>query len=305
MSKTNQKIIPNLWFDKEAKEAAEFYISLFPNSKITNEITLHETPGGDASIVSFELWGQEFMSISAGPYFKFNPSLSFSVNVNPSHVPNAKEFIHNLWDKLSEGGEVLMPLQKYPYNELYGWVQDKYGLSWQLSLANRIGERRPPIMHSLMFVGDKCGKAEEAMNYYLSVFENSEQGFFARYQEGMEPDKEGTIMYADFRLEDQWFIAMDSAYKHNFNFNEAVSFIVNCDTQEEIDYYWDKLSAEPKSEQCGWLKDQFGISWQIVPSNMNEIMSSSTPEQLMRVNQVVLKMKKLDIAEIQKAYEGK
>ncbi|SOC44139.1 VOC family protein [Ureibacillus acetophenoni] len=304
MQETN-KIVPHLWFDKKAKEAAEFYTSLFPNSKITNEITLHETPSGNANIVSFELWGQEFMSISAGPYFKFNPSLSFTVNVNPVEVPNAKEFIHNVWNKLSDGGEVLMPLQKYPYNELYGWIQDKYGLSWQLSLANKISEKRPPIVQSLLFVGDNCGRAEEAMEYYISVFKDSEKGYFARYPEGMEPDKEGTMMYSDFRLEDQWFIAMDSGHEHTFSFNEAVSYIVNCDTQEEIDYYWDKLSAVPEAEQCGWVKDQFGISWQVVPSNMNEIMSKCTPEQLDRVNKAVLKMKKLDIAEIQKAFEGK
>ena len=303
MSKT-KKIVPHLWFDKEAKEAAEFYTSLFPNSKMTNDVILPETPSGDANIVSFELWGQEFMSISAGPYFKFNPSLSLTVNVNPTNEPNAKELIRNAWNQLSEGGEVLMPLQKYPYSELYGWVQDKYGLSWQLSLANRIGEQRPPMIQSLLFVGDRCGKAEEAMHFYLSVFKDSEQGYFARYAKGMEPDKEGTMMYADFRLENQWFIAMDSAHDHNFGFNEAVSYMVYCDTQDEIDYYWDKLSAVPEAEQCGWLKDQFGISWQIVPSNMDDIMRNCTPEQFQRGNKVMLQMKKLDLAELQKAYGG-
>ena len=305
MSKTNQLIIPALWYDKEAKEAAEFYTSLFPNSKMSDDLTLHDTPSGDANLVSFELWGQKFSAISAGPYFKFNPSISFMVNFDPTRVENAKELIDHIWNKMSDGGTVLMPLQQYPFSEWYGWIQDKYGLSWQLNLVNPEGKERPNIVPSLLFVGEQCGKAEEAINFYLSVFKNSKQGQLSRYPQGMEPDQEGTVMYSDFCLGDTWFIAMDSAHEHKFSFNEAVAFMVYCDTQEEIDYFWNKLSAVPESEQCGWVKDQFGISWQIVPSNMDEIMSNSTPEQLYRVNQAILKMKKLDMAEIQKVYEGK
>ena len=304
MTTTNQNIVPHLWFDKEAKEAAEFYASIFPDSKITNVTTLHDTPSGDADLVSFELWGQKFMAISAGPYFKFNPSVSFMVNFDQSRDKDESEEINVVWDKLSEGGTVLMPLEKYPFSERYGWIQDKYGLSWQLLLTNPEDEERPAIVPSLLFVGDKYGKAEEAINYYLSIFKNSEQGLIARYPKGMEPDKEGTIMFSDFMLENQWFAAMDSAHEHNFSFNEAVSFMAYCDTQEEIDNYWDKLSSVPEAEQCGWLKDKFGVSWQIVPSEMEEMMTSSTPEQIASVNSAVLKMKKLDLAELQKAYKN-
>ncbi|WP_203249252.1 VOC family protein [Sporosarcina beigongshangi] len=303
MTKTNQNIVPHLWYDKEAKEAAAFYASIFPNSRITNVTTLHDTPSGDADLVSFELWGQKFMAISAGPYFKFNPSVSFMVNFDPSREKDASDKINEVWDKLSEGGEVLMPLDKYPFSEKFGWVQDKYGLSWQLILTNPEGEERPEIVPSLLFVGDKCGKAEEAINFYLSVFKNAEQGLLARYPQGMEPDKEGTVMFTDFMLENEWFAAMDSAHKHDFRFNEAVSFMVYCDTQEEIDDYWDKLSAVPEAEQCGWLKDQYGVSWQVVPREMDEMMASSTPEQMSRVNEAILKMKKLDLAELQRAYK--
>jgi predicted 3-demethylubiquinone-9 3-methyltransferase (glyoxalase superfamily) len=155
-----------------------------------------------------------------------------------------------------------------------------------------------------MFVGDKCGKAEEAINFYLSVFKNSKQGLIARYPQGMEPDKEGTIMFSDFMLENQWFAAMDSAREHKFSFNEAISFMVYCDTQEEIDYYWDKLTAVPDAEQCGWLKDKYGLSWQIVPREMDETMSKGTPEQIARVTKAFLKMKKFDLAELEKAYKG-
>jgi predicted 3-demethylubiquinone-9 3-methyltransferase (glyoxalase superfamily) len=300
-----QKITPHLWFDKEAKEAAEFYIALFPDSKITNSTTLHDTPSGDTDIVSFELSGQSFMAISAGPLFKFNPSVSFIVNFDPSRDRNAGENIDSLWQRLSQGGTVLMPLDKYPFSEHYGWIQDKYGLSWQLILSDPSGEERPFIVPSLMFVGNVAGRAEEAINFYLSVFRNSKMGAIQRYGAGQEPDKEGTVMFADFMLEDQWFAALDSAREHNFAFNEAISFLVNCDTQEEIDYYWGKLSAVPEAEQCGWLKDKFGLSWQISPTAMQEMMTKGTREQINRITQAFLPMKKLDVAEIQKAYQGK
>ncbi|MFC4403781.1 VOC family protein [Gracilibacillus xinjiangensis] len=299
-----QTIVPHLWYDKEAQEAAEFYTSVFPESRIMYKTTVHETPSGEADVVSFELWGQKFMAISAGPHFRFNPSISFMVNFDPSRDPNAAEKIEEVWHRLAEGGTVLMPFDTYPFSEKYGWIQDKFGLSWQLILTNPEGEDRPAIIPSFMFVGENCGKAEEAADFYLSVFQNAKRGEIARYPQGMEPDKEGTIMFSDFVLEKQWFVAMDSAQDHDFQFNEAVSFMVYCATQEEIDYYWDKLSAVPESEQCGWLKDQYGISWQIVPCEMEEVMSDGTPEQIARVTKAAFQMKKLDIANLQKAYKG-
>lgn len=158
MATLKHKIVPHLWFDSEAKEAAEFYASIFPDSKVTNITTLRDTPSGDADVVSFALAGQPFMAISAGPPFKFN---------------------------------------------------------------------------------------------------------------------------------------------------EAISFIVYCETQGEIDYYWEKLSAVPEAEQCGWLKDRYGLSWQIVPSRMDEVFLSGTEEQIARVTQAFLPMKKLDIAELERAYAGR
>lgn len=304
MSKVNQKIVPHLWYDKEAKEAAEFYTTIFPDSKITDVTTIHDTPSGDSDIVTFEIWGQKFMAISAGPHFKLNPSISCIVNFDPSREKDAGEKINEVWNKLFEGGTVLMPLDRYPFSERYGWIQDKYGLTWQLMLTNPEGEERPPLVPSLLFVGNNCGNTEEAVNFYLSVFKNAKQGLIARYPKGMEPDKEGTIMFTDFSLENQWFAAMDSAHEHKFSFNEAFSFIVYCDTQEEIDYYWEKLTAVPEAEQCGWLKDKFGISWQVVPTEMDEMMSTGTPEQLARLTQAFLKMKKFNLEELRKAYKG-
>lgn len=300
-----QKITPHLWFDKEAREAAEFYASLFPDSKVTNITTLHDTPSGDTDIVSFELAGQPFMAISAGPLFKFNPSVSFFVNFDPSRDKDARNNLDRMWERLSEGGTALMPLDKYPFSEHYGWVQDKYGLSWQLILTDPAGEERPFIIPSLMFVGDVAGRAEEAINHYISVFKDSKLGTIARYGPEQQTDPEGSVMFADFMLEGQWFAAMDSAYAHQFAFNEAISFLVDCDSQEEIDTYWEKLSADPDAEQCGWLKDKFGVSWQISSTALREMLTNGTREQVDRVTQAFLPMKKLEVAELQKAYEGK
>lgn len=306
-----QKIIPHLWFDTQAKEAAEFYTSIFtseggqPSSTITNVTTIHDTPSGDCDMVSFDLWGFSFKAISAGPIFTPNPSISFMVNFDPSQDTNARALIDTMWEKLSEGGKVLMPLGEYPFSKWYGWIQDKFGISWQLILTNPDGEPRPRIMPSMLFVGDVCGKAEEASDLYLSVFKDSQRGSIMRYPEGMSPDKEGSVMFTDFKLFDGWFVAMDSAQNHEFSFNEGISFVVNCEDQDEIDYYWEKLSAVPEAEQCGWLKDAYGVSWQVVPRVMDEMMSSGTSEQIDRVTQAFLPMKKFDLALLMQAYDAK
>jgi predicted 3-demethylubiquinone-9 3-methyltransferase (glyoxalase superfamily) len=306
MTTFNHKITPHLWFDKEAREAAEFYVAAFGDgSKIINSTILRDTPSGDTEVVSFELAGQPFMAISAGPFFQFNPAVSFLVNFDPSREEHAREKLDALWEKLSAGGSALMPLDKYPFSERFGWVADKYGVSWQLILSNPAGEERPFIVPFLMFVGKVCGKAEEAVNFYMSVFKNAKLGNVRRYGKGQEPDQEGTILFSDFMLDGQWFAAMDSAYEHQFAFNEAISFIVHCETQQEMDDYWGKLSAVPEAEQCGWLKDRYGVSWQIVPTVMDEMMRRGTREQIDRVTQAFLPMKKLEIAPLKQAFEGK
>jgi predicted 3-demethylubiquinone-9 3-methyltransferase (glyoxalase superfamily) len=297
-------ITPHLWYASDARAAAELYTSVFPQSRITHATTLRDTPSGDTEIVAFEVWGYGFQAISAGPLFAFNPSISFMVNFDPAQDPEAQSRIDAVWNRLSDGGQVLMPLDQYPFSARYGWLQDRYGLSWQLILTNPEGEVRPPVLASLLFVGDVCGKAEEATDFYLSLFPNSRRGALTRWPGGMDPEREGTLMFTDFQLGGKWFTAQDSAQAHNFAFNEAISLMVHCETQQEIDYYWEKLSAVPEAEQCGWLKDRYGVSWQIVPTAMDEMMSRGTPEQIDRVTQAFLPMKKLEIAPLQAAYAG-
>ena len=289
-----QKITPHLWYDKEAKEAGEFYLSIFKDSKHKNTTALPNTPSGSVDIVTIEIMGQEFTLISAGPLFKFNPSVSFLVAFDSSAAVDAA------WEKLSKNGTPLMALGTYPFSERYGWIQDRYGLSWQL--MSRTGEPvKQSITPTLMFVGKQCGKAEAAINFYTGVFNNAQVDGILRYEHNEAPNKAGAVKFAMFTLEKQAFAAMDSAHEHPFAFNEAISLMVHCDTQEEIDYYWNKLTAVPEAEQCGWLKDKFGFSWQIVPTSMNEMFKEKDEKKIARVTEAFLKMKKFDLAKLEEA----
>jgi predicted 3-demethylubiquinone-9 3-methyltransferase (glyoxalase superfamily) len=290
-----QTVTPHLWFDKEAKEAAELYTSIFKHSEIKSTARLHNTPSGTVDLLTIELLGQEFRFISAGPLFRFTSAVSFLV------ACDTKDEVDALWNELSKGGSALMELAAYPFSERYGWTQDRYGLSWQVMF---MGEREieQKITPTLMFVGEQCGKAEEAINFYASVFHNAKVGHILRYGTNEEPDKAGTIKHAGISLEGESFAVMDSARASGFTFNEAISFMVHCNTQEEIDYFWSKLSAHPKAEQCGWLKDKFGLSWQTVPAVMDEMLKDTNETHLARVTEAFLKMKKFDIGKLKEAY---
>lgn len=270
-------IHPCLWFDGQAKAAAEFYCSVFTNSKITTDTDL---------VVAFELNGQNFMGLNGGPHFKINPSISFFV------VCETEAEVNAAWEKLLEGGSVLMELDKYDWSERYGWVQDRFGVNWQLSYGKLkdVGQKFTP---TLMFVGEQHGRAEEAINFYTSVFDNSSIVGMLKYSE-QDPDETGTIKHAQFKLNENVFMAMDSGYDHQFQFNEGISLVVNCETQKEIDYFWNTFTADGGQESmCGWLKDKFGVSWQIVPTILSKLMSD--PQKAPRVMEAFMKMKKFDI----------
>lgn len=301
MNNFTQKIVPHLWFDKEARQAAEFYTSIFPNSKMGFSVTLPDTPSGNAEVVNFTIMNYEVASISAGPFFKINPSISLMVNFDPSQDPQAATRIDEIWNALADGGKVLMPIGEYPFCKRYGWIQDKFGTSWQLLLTDPQGDERPLIMPGLLFTQNVCGKADEAMDFYQSVFKGAKRGQTAYYPAGMPDDKEGTVMFSEIKIADQWLVAMDSGAAHDYTFNEGVSLIVNCDSQEEMDYFYDNLSAVPESEQCGWIKDKYGVSWQIVPYDMNEIMATPDKEKFKRMSDAMLEMKRLDVEKLKSA----
>lgn len=306
------KISPCLWFDSNCEEAITFYTKVFPNSKITSlmrypdDMQVGPVPNMAGKILTalFELDGLTFQALDGGPMFKINPSVSIMVNFDPSREPDAQQRLDKLWQALSEGGKVLMPLQEYPFSKHYGWVQDRFGVSWQLILTNPDGEPRPNLIPSLLFVKDVCGQAEAALKFYVSIFKNAKLGTVAHYPTGMEPDTEGSAMFAEALLDDTWIAAMDSARQHEFTFSEAVSFSIDCADQAEVDYFWEKLTAGGSASMCGWLKDKYGFSWQVVPRRVGELLEDPDRVKAGRALQAMLEMKKLDVAKLEAAFNG-
>ena len=304
-------ISPCLWFDDRAEEAATFYTDVFPDASVTGTTRYPENvdnpskkPRGSVMTVEFEIAGVAFTALNGGPGFTPNPSISFILNFDPSQNPQAREDLQVIWDVLSEGGTPLMPLDEYPFSDRYGWIQDRFGVSWQLILSDAEEDDRPFLVPSLMFAGDVVGRAEEAMRFYTSVFEQADRGETVRYPAGMEPDQEGTIMFADFTLNEQWFACMDSAQEHEFSFDEGVSLQILCSDQDEVDYFWDALTADGGEEgPCGWLTDTFGVSWQVAPAMLREMIHADDPGSE-RVFQAMLGMQKLDIAGLESAYQA-
>ena len=272
----SNQIYPCLWFDGKAREAAELYCSLFKNSRLRDCSQM---------VCTFELEGQLFMALDGGPQFKPNPTISFFTCLNDSSE------LEQIWTKLLDGGTVLMPLQKYDWSEQYGWLQDRYGVNWQLNLAdaNSTGQRITPL---LMYCGENQGKAEAAIAFYTSVFPNSETEFVARYEPG-QLSLDAKIVHSRFSLNNTPLMAMDSAVPQPFTFSEGVSLVISCETQQEIDYYWDKLTANGEESVCGWCRDQFGVWWQVVPAIIGRLMTD--PEKAPRVMQAFMKMKKFEI----------
>jgi len=276
-----QKITPNVWFNGNAKEAVEFYVAAFPDGKVgTTSYYPHEGLAdfqeglaGKELTIDFEICGYQLTAINAGPEFTPNPSISFTINFDPSRDDEAETHLNELWQKLIDGGKALMPLDTYPYSKRYGWVVDRYGVTWQLILTDQAGEPRPFIIPTLLFSGAHTNQAKEAVEYYLSIFQNTKPGMMSYYEEPTGPAKKGSLMYGDFMIENQWFAAMDSGVEQDFTFNEAISLVLLCKDQAEIDAYWEELSTAPEAEQCGWCKDRYGVSWQVVPANMGELMA--------------------------------
>jgi predicted 3-demethylubiquinone-9 3-methyltransferase (glyoxalase superfamily) len=275
-------IYPCIWFDGTAKQAAEFYCSVFNGCKITSENPL---------VVIFEIDGVKFMGLNGGPNFRPNATLSFYVTCETTTE------IDSVWQKLMVKGKAMMPLDKYAWSERYGWVEDQYGVSWQLTLG-KVKDLGQKVVPALLFTGPQFGRGQEALNVYTQIFKDSKVNFVFPYDASDELQA-GKIAHAQFTLLGQKFILMDSGHMHNMTFNEGLSLVIGCDTQEEIDYYWEKLSEGGGESQCGWLKDKFGFSWQIVPTMLGTLLSDAKRSE--KVMQVVLKSRKFNIKELMEA----
>jgi len=286
-----QKITPFLWFDTEAEAALNWYVSLFGDAEVLNVARMGE--GGAVMVASFRIGGLEISILNGGPTYSITPAVSFFVRCRDAAQ------VDTLWAALSEGGTALMPLDAYPFSEKFGWVQDRYGVSWQLSA----GDGAQTITPFLMFVGDNFRQAEEAIGHYTSVFDGSRIDGLERYGPGMH-EPEGAVMFASFMLAGQPFHALESSLDHAFTFTEGTSFSISCGDQEEVDYFWDKLSEGGEESQCGWLKDRFGLSWQVIPRILPELLGDPDPEKAGRAMQAMLQMQKIDIVALQRAHDG-
>ncbi len=288
-----QKIQLHLWYDTQAAQAVKFYTGIFPGSSVDAQSVIPDTPSGNAEMLTFAIAGVTFQTISGGPYFKLNHAISLAV------MCATPEETDRYWDKLIEGGEALMPLDAYPFSKRYGWLRDKFGLTWQI--VHTDGPITQKIVPSLLFSGERAGQAEEALRFYTDTFEHAGIAMLETYGEGEVPNPKAKLKYAAFELEGFQMTAMDNAMGDDTPFNEAASIIVSCKDQEEIDRLWQRLSASPEHEQCGWLKDKYGLSWQIVPEEMDKLMCDEKGDFIPSVTQVMMEMKKLDIQALKDA----
>ncbi|MEJ5920062.1 VOC family protein [Corynebacterium sp. H78] len=287
---TSQKIIPSIWFNRTADEAAAFYTSVFPDTTIVQTVRYPETGllpfqeefAGQTLTIDIDIAGTRLSLINADEHFAPNPSISFVLNFDPSVLPDAKAQLERAWEQLVDGGHVLMPLGEYPFMARYGWLADRFGVNWQLCLTDPAGDPRPFVTPQLLFVGE-APQAEAASAKYIKLFDGSRGATLPN------PDVPGAVMYSDFQLAGQWFSAIDGGRDHEFSFSEGVSLLVEADGQEELDRLWAALSAVPEAEACGWCKDEFGVSWQIVPANLGELMQKpGAYSRLMGMKKIVI-----------------
>lgn len=278
-----RRITPCLWFNGQASEAANLYCSVFADAKITSQSTI---------VTEINVGGDVFVLLDGGPMYRPNPSISFY------YICETENELNRIWATFTKEGQIMMPLDKYPWGEKYGWVTDKFDISWQLALG-KISDVGQKITASFMFTGAQYGRAEEAIAWYSSILKDPKVTGILRYTVHEAPEEEGKIKHAEISLNGQKFMLMESVQDSGFKFTEGVSLTIYCETQEEIDYYWDRFTESGQESMCGWLKDKFGVSWQIIPTQLGKIMSD--PAKAGKAAQAFMSMRKLNIEQIVQA----
>lgn len=288
-----QKITPCLWFNNQAEEAAEFYKSLFKNSKIGDEALYGDAGSkvsgqkkGSVMTVDFEIEGLKVVALNGGPHFKFTPSFSFFV------WRKSEKEVETLWKALSRDGQVRMGLEKYPWSKKYGWTADKYGVEWQIMVSDQYEKIAP----AFLFVDKLFGKGEEAVKYYSSLFKDSKIDTLSK------DEKSNAILHCMFQLAGQTFVLSEGPGKHDYTFSPAFSLMVDCRDQKEVDKYWDEFTAKGKESKCGWVEDKYGVSWQVVPSELGKLMAGKDAQKTENMMKAMLNMRKLDIETLKQAY---
>ena len=302
-----QRIVPNIWSNGEAEAMGAFYASVLRST--TAEVSsryptagllpFQEPLAGQPLTVDLDIDGYRMVIINAGPEFKPNASVSFLLNFDPlmfgGDTDAAIAELDRVHAELLHGGRASLPLGEYPFSPHYAWVEDRYGVNWQLMLTNPAGDPRPFVVPWLQFPGTATGTstgtatdaayrdALDAIAMYTGLLPDSAPGFAVPH-----PDDATKTMFSEFRLYDQWFAASDGSAQADA-FSCGVSLEIRCETQAEIDTYWNALSAVPEAEQCGWLADRFGLSWQITPANMGELMQRPHAfEHMLQMGRIII-----------------
>ncbi len=285
----NNNIFPCLWFDDNAADAATFYQDAF-NAKLISQSPV---------VTNLEILGQRLMLLNGGPAFVKNASVSLML------ICHSADELQQYWNALAKDGIPLMPLDSYPFADQYGWIRDKFGMTWQLYFkVGYTAEQR--MVPTLMFVNANNGNAKAAMDLYTDIFPNAKIEGILLYKDGGEGDIPENVQHAEFIINDYKIACMDSSLEHQFNFSEGISMVVMTDSQAETDKYWNALTADGGEEsQCGWLKDKFGLSWQIVPKRLAELIGDvQNIDKAQKAMQAMLKMKRIDIEALEAAYNS-
>lgn len=298
-------LTPHIWCDRTAEEAAEFYTRAF---REVREISRSHYPTEDlpdfqkplaGEVVALELaiHGCPVGFVNADDTFRPNPAAGFMVHIGTAHADDPHAYIDEIHDRLIDGGHALMPLDAYPFSPRYAWIEDRYGVSWQLFVQPEDAQPRPFLVPALLFCGPAQNRCSEAVETYTSLFAGAEAGTVVPYPEQTGPATTGAVMFSEFRLgpatgdttREPWVTAMDSGVEQPFTFTAGFSLMVRAKDQAEIDRLWAALSAVPEKEACGWCCDEFGVSWQIVPADIDALM------EIPGAHQRLLTMKKIDI----------
>jgi len=273
-------VYPCIWTNHQNAEMSAVYGGAFDCLSV-----LSSTP----FVTELALGDYRMLLLDGGDKFSPNPSISIFIKMTD------KAALQKAWDKLTEGAKVMMPLQAWPWSPMYGWVKDRFNVSWQLFWEEK-AEEDFVLSPCLMYVGDNAGKTKDAMDFYCSMFKPSVINGVTYYGEG-GGDVASYINHAEFTLGNNLLMAMDSSHMHGFDFSEGISLVVPCKNQEEIDHYWASLTNGGAESICGWLKDRYGVSWQIVSANIGILMSDQ--EKAPKIFERILKMKKIIVADLE------
>ena len=292
-------LTPNIWFAGDAEDGAALYARALPATRITRTdrypteglLPFQEPLAGKVLTIQLDGPGCDLVLINAGPEFRPTPASSFTVTFGAADDTDAVAALDAAATALADGGRVLMPLQRYPFSDRYTWVEDRYGVSWQLTVAFPDAPAEPSIVPTLLFGGPAQDRAAEAIAEWTGLIPGSEVVRTVPYDEATGPAAAGAVMFAEIRLADQRVYVMDAGSAQDTTFTPAVSYQLACPDQAEIDRVWAVLSTVPEAEQCGWLADRYGMSWQIVPANLGELMTRPNAYEHM------MEMKKLVIAD--------